>query len=292
MPTPLPVRGLSAPPSYPCLIAMIHVAALPGTPRSKQGVAALARQAAAEARVLAAAGFDAIMIENMHDAPYVHGRQGPEVVAAMTAAALAVKDAAPDLPLGVQVLSGGNHEALAIAHASGAAFIRCENFVYAHVADEGLLDRAEAGPLLRYRKLIGAERVAIWTDVKKKHASHAITSDLTLADCVETAAFFGADAVIVTGAATGKPTNPGDVAEATRAAGRHLGAHGAAMTDPGQSTLIPVAVGSGATPENLRELARAGASAIIVGSWIKVGGVWSNAPDAARCEAFVRSGTW
>ena len=53
-----------------------------------------------------AAGFDALLIENMHDAPYVT-HHDPAVVAAMTAAALAVRDATPDLPLGVQVLAIG-----------------------------------------------------------------------------------------------------------------------------------------------------------------------------------------
>jgi hypothetical protein len=102
--------------------------------------------------ILADAGFDAIIIENMHDAPYVHGdRLGPEIVAAMTRVGTEVASAV-SCPLGVQILSGGNRHALAVAQSIGGSFIRCENFVYAHVADEGLLPEAEAGPLLRYRK--------------------------------------------------------------------------------------------------------------------------------------------
>lgn len=63
---------------------------------------------------------------------------------------------------------GSNKEALAVAHASGADFIRAEGYVFSHVADEGWMDSC-AGELLRYRKLIGAERVMVFTDVKKKH---------------------------------------------------------------------------------------------------------------------------
>src|SRR6185436_20680227 len=126
------------------------------------------------------AGFDALMIENMHDRPYVQGAHGPETVAIMTRVGLAVREAAPGLPLGVQILSGGNREALAVALAVGGGFIRCENFVFAHVADEGLLERAEAGPLLRYRKSIGAEHIKVLADIRKKHASHAITADVTV----------------------------------------------------------------------------------------------------------------
>lgn len=40
--------------------------------------------------------------------------------------------------------------------------------MYSHIADEGLMN-ACAGPLLRYRHNIGAEHIAIFTDIKKKH---------------------------------------------------------------------------------------------------------------------------
>lgn len=256
------------------LIGMVHVGALPGTPGARRGVAGsierLAEAAAREARVLVEAGFDGVMIENMHDVPYVHGAQGPEVTAGMTRVGVAVRGATRGKLLGVQVLSGGAREALAVALSVGAEFVRVENFVYAHVADEGLLERAEAGPLLRYRRAIGAEGIAIYADVKKKHASHAITGDLTLAEVVEGAAFFGADGVIVTGSATGKPTRVEDVQEARGA------------------TRLPVLVGSGATPKDARALLEH-ADGVIVGSWIKRGGRWSNAVDASRARAFVRA---
>lgn len=260
---------------------MVHVGALPGTPGSKEPVDRLVDQAAAEARVLREAGFDGLIVENMHDAPFVHGAHGPETVAVMTRVALAVRAAAPGLLLGVQVLSGGNREALAVALAAGASFIRCENFVYSHVADEGLLERAEAGPLLRYRRAIGADgsgwrgdggkggsRIAVVCDLKKKHASHAITADVSLTEAAEAAEFFGADGVIVTGTATGKPTRVEDVAEVRAATG------------------LPVFVGSGVTPETVGELFRY-ADALIVGSALKHGGRWSNPVDPARCRRLV-----
>jgi uncharacterized protein len=250
------------------LIAMVHVGALPGSPRSSLSVGQLCHQAAEEAKVLAACGFDGIIVENMHDAPYVHGQHGPEVVASMTRAAEAVRAAATWLPLGVQVLSGGSREAIAIAQAAGGSFIRCENFVFAHVADEGLLERAEAGPLLRYRRSIGAESIKIYCDIKKKHASHAITADLSIAGAVEGAEFFGADGIIITGTATGKPTAPADIAEARNA------------------TKLPVWVGSGVTPDHVGSLWQH-ADALIVGSWIKRDGFWANPVDESRCRTLI-----
>lgn len=65
-------------------------------------------------------------------------------------------------------LTGANKEALAVAKAAGANFIRAEGFVFSHVADEGWMDSC-AGELLRYRKTIGAEDVMVFTDIKKKH---------------------------------------------------------------------------------------------------------------------------
>lgn len=249
------------------IIAMIHVGASPGTPRHGEPVLRIIEQAVTEAREYARHGVDALLIENMHDVPYLKGGVGPEVVAAMTAVACAVRGACP-LPLGVQVLAAANREALAVALAAGAEFIRAENFAYAHVADEGLMPTADAGPLLRYRRHIGAERVQVFADVKKKHSSHAITADVSLAEAARTTEFFGAAGVIVTGAATGVPASPADV-RCVREAVR-----------------IPVLVGSGLTPENLHEY-WPHADGFIVGSSLKRDGVWSNALDAERIARFM-----
>lgn len=250
------------------LIGMVHVGALPGTPFSSLSVQQLIDQAILEAKQIEDTGFDAIIVENMHDAPYVHGDQlGPEIVATMSRLTLAVREAV-SIPVGVQILSGGNRHAIAVAHANGLPFIRCENFVFAHIADEGLLPEAEAGPLLRYRKAIGAESVKIFCDLKKKHASHAITSDLSISECAHAAEFFGADGFIVTGLSTGRAAELDDV-RAVR-----------------ESTDLPVLVGSGVTPGYAEALSEY-ADALIVGSYIKYDGIWKNPVDPARVKAIV-----
>src|SRR6185312_10751854 len=98
------------------VIAMVHVGALPGTPASAQSLRAIEAQAVKEAKIYRDAGVDGLMIENMHDTPYLRGGVGPEIVAAMTIVGRAVKDAAK-LPCGVQVLAAANREALAVAFA-------------------------------------------------------------------------------------------------------------------------------------------------------------------------------
>ncbi len=252
------------------LIGMIHIQALPGCPRNCLPVPDIARQAVDEAKLLLDAGFDAILLENMHDVPYLRRDVGPEITAAMTAVAAAVRDAAPDIPLGIQILAGANHQALAAAHAAGAQFIRAEGFVFAAIADEGILDEADAGPLLRYRKTIGAENIKVLADIKKKHSSHAITADVDIAENARAAEFFGADGVIVTGVATAHPTSPDDLKTVKEAVN------------------IPVLVGSGVTPESAPKLLEQ-ADALIVGSWYKKDGLWSNPPDPQRAREIMRS---
>lgn len=252
------------------LIGMIHLQALPGSPRARLGVEEICRRAAQEARLLAEAGFDALMIENMHDTPYLNAPHPPETVAVMTAAALAVRQAAPELPLGVQVLSLGGREALGVALAAGGSFIRVENFVFAHVADEGLMPTAQAGELLRARRAMGAESIRIFADVQKKHASHALTADLPVGELARAAEFFGAEAVIVTGLSTGDPASLEDLREVR------------------QATRLPVLVGSGVTPRNIGEVFRWADSAI-VGSFYKKDGRWFNPPDPQRAAELVKA---
>jgi len=253
------------------LIGMLHVGPLPGSPGHAASMDELIAGTVAEARLYRDAGFHGVMIENMHDRPNLAAQAGPETVAAMTAIGCAVR-ATVDLPLGVQVLAAANREALAVALACGATFIRAEAFVHAHVADEGLL-QATAGPLLRYRREIGAGHVAVFADVKKKHASHAITADLDLAETARAAEFFLADGLIVTGVATGRAADPVEVETVADA------------------VAIPVMVGSGVTPENVARYPKA--RGFIVGSSVKRGGRWTDPLDVVRAKeiasAFAKS---
>jgi membrane complex biogenesis BtpA family protein len=249
------------------VIGVIHVGALPGTPRSSQTVSELIALAKSEAKLYRESGVDGVIVENMHDIPYLRGEVGPEIVAAMTAIATEVKRECA-LPVGVQLLAGANIEAMAVAHAADLDFIRAEGYAYAHVADEGLI-QASAAKLLRYRKMIGATRVQVWADVKKKHAAHAITADVSLGETAETIEFMGADCVIVTGSATGKPPNVADVQEAK------------------SHCPLPVFLGSGITENNVAEFYD-NADGFIIGTAFKLNGLWSNTVDPVRVTSFVK----
>ena len=245
------------------LIGVIHVGALPGTPRSRAGVDELTDAAAREAAVYRDGGVDALMIENMHDVPYLRGSVGPEVVASMAVVGRAVKSEAK-LPVGVQILAGANVEAVAVAHAAGLDYVRVEAYAFAHVADEGVIE-SSAAELLRFRRKIGADGVRVWADVKKKHAAHAITADVSLGETAAAVEFMLGDAVIVTGGTTGEPPRDADVREAK------------------SHCRIPVLLGSGVTVENVSGFYDT-ADGFIVGSYFKESGLWSNTVERARVE--------
>jgi membrane complex biogenesis BtpA family protein len=249
------------------LIGMLHVGALPGTPSAGMPLEAIVEQAIADARIYRDEGFTAVAIENMHDRPYLRGTVGPEIVAAMTVVAREVRRDV-NLPLGIQILAGANREALAAAHASGADFVRVEGFVYAHVADEGLIESC-AGDLLRYRRQIGAERVLVLADIKKKHSAHAITADVSIVETARAAELFLADGLIVSGPATGAAASPAEVR---------------AVVD---GVRLPVLVGSGLSADNLPQFAHA--TGFIVGSSVKRGGRWDQPLDRTNVRTVARA---
>lgn len=245
---------------------MIHVGALPGAPTNGHSLQIIIRTAVQEAMVYRSAGIHGLMIENMHDTPYLKGGVGPEIVASMTAVGLAVRKAA-QLPTGIQILAGANHEALAVALAAGLDYVRAEGFAFAHVADEGLIE-ACAGPLLRERRALGSPKIHLWADVKKKHSSHAITADLTVGAAAHAVEFMRGDAVIVTGDVTGDAPCPQDVASVK------------------QATSLPVLLGSGVNVENLADYFTL-ADGFIVGSSLKKNGDWRKGPDLGRIRKFM-----
>jgi membrane complex biogenesis BtpA family protein len=252
---------------YKSVIGVIHVDALPGTPNYNGSVKEIIEKALKDAKTYRAAGVDAIAIENMHDVPYLKRNVGPEITSLMSIIGYEVKNET-GLPCGLQILAGANKEALASAHSAGLDFIRAEGFVFAHVADEGLIE-SDAAELLRYRKAIGAEDILIFTDVKKKHSSHSITTDIDIAGTAKAAEFFLSDGIIVTGISTGVKTDVNDVEQVKEA------------------TNLPVIIGSGITSGNIEEYFHV-ADSFIVGSYFKQDGFWKNEVDPDRANTLMK----
>lgn len=247
------------------LIGCLHLLPLPGSPGWGGRLAPILDRALAELDIYRAAGVGGVLLENTWDIPYPKRSAEPGAVAAMAVVAAEVRRRYAG-PIGIQVLAGANLAALDLALTCDLDFIRVEGFAYAHVADEGLIE-ADAAAVMRRRAHLGAGHIEVWADIRKKHASHALTADLSLRDIAEGTAYFGADGVVVTGALTGKPASPADL-------------------DALAGLPLRRAVGSGVTATNVAEYAGR-ADALIVGSDFKTDGDWKGAVEPARVQALV-----
>lgn len=258
------------------LIGMVHLQPLPGSPGSTLPLTAVVEAARSDARALAEAGFDALMIENFGDAPFRPGAVDAHTVSAMTVVVQAVRSEV-DIPIGINVLRNDARAAIAIAVVCDATFVRVNIHCGAYATDQGIIE-GQADETLRYRRRLGggalgaddAPAPAIFADVHVKHASPLLSQ--SIAEAAEETAYRGrADGLIVSGTATGKPTPPDDV-------------HAVRKAVPDR----PILIGSGATSDNARELL-AVADGIIVGTAIKQDGRTSAPVDPLRAAAFVQA---
>nr|CAD2143193.1 unnamed protein product [Meloidogyne enterolobii] len=253
---------------HPLLIGMIHLPALPGTPKHVMPVEQIVEKVQKETEIYLKSELDGIIIENMHDLPYQKFDEniGPEICSWMTKSCLECLNILGNkrnkFLLGIQVLAGANKTAIAVAHASGFNFIRAESFVFGHLADEGWMDGC-AGNLLRYRKMIGAEDIGIIVDIKKKHCSHSITKDINIAQTANAAEFFLADGIILTGNSTGQEASVLDLEDVNK-----------------ECPSLPIFIGSGINENNINKFKNA--DGFIVGSYFKKGGYWGNEIDLEK----------
>jgi uncharacterized protein len=253
------------------VIGMVHLRPLPGSPGFAGDVRGVREAALRDAEALREGGVHGLMIENFGDTPFFPGRVPAIAVAHITAIASEVRTRVGDLPLGINVLRNDGVSALAVAHACGAQFIRVNVLCGVRVADQGLL-HGIAHDLLRERMLLGGATrdIKILADVDVKHSA-PLGAPRDLADEVDDTLHRGvADALIVSGAGTGKSTDVKKVQAVKARAGQH----------------VPVFVGSGVTPETVSDYASA-ADGFIVGTAFKRDGNPANPVEVKRVRALV-----
>ena len=229
------------------VIGVVHLLPLPTSPRWGGDLEWVIAQAEQAATALAAGGVDGILVENFYDAPFAKERVDAAVVSAMTVVVQRIKMLV-SLPIGINVLRNDGYSALAVAASVGAQFIRVNVLCGAMVTDQGIIE-GNAHRLLRYRRELGAD-IKIFADVLVKHAQplSPIRLDAAIADTVERGL---ADAIILSGWATGKPPLLEDLKLARQVAPQ-----------------VPLLIGSGATAENIGNLIRH-ADGVIVASSLK-----------------------
>ena len=252
------------------VIGVIHSLPLPGSPNyDGEPMEDIVAFAVAEAGRYKDGGVDGLIVENHGDIPFAKpDHLGPETAAAMAVMTDAVRRQS-GLPIGVNILANGAVQALAVAKAAGAAFVRVNQWSNAYVANEGLMD-GPAGEAARYRAWLRAKSVRIFADVHVKHGAHAITGDRTITELARDNEFFDADVAIATGQRTGDSATMDELQ--TIASG----------------TSLPVAVGSGVTPDNVGDIFTV-ADAVIVASYLKHEGAWWNPVDPDRLQVFMQA---
>jgi membrane complex biogenesis BtpA family protein len=249
------------------VIGVVHLLPLPTSPRWGGSLKAVIDRAEQEATALAAGGVDGIIVENFFDAPFPKDHVDPAVVSAMTVVVQRLMHLVT-LPIGLNVLRNDAHSALAIASCVQAQFIRVNVWTGIMATDQGLIE-GRAHELMRYRRELGSD-VKIMADVLVKHARPLGSVNLTTAvqDTIERGL---ADAVILSGWATGCPTSREDLELASAAANG-----------------TPVFIGSGADWENISQLMEA-ADGVIVSSSLKRQGKRENPIDPIRVSRFVEA---
>lgn len=250
-------------------IGVVHCPAFPGSPRyDGRPMQDIYDAALRDCAAYAAGGIDGLIIENHGDVPFLRPEEiGHETAAFMTAITTrAISETG--LPTGINVLANAPIPAFAVAAASGASFIRVNQWANAYVANEGLLD-GEAARALRYRRHIAAQNVAVFADSHVKHGAHAITGDRTISELTRDLEFFDANAIIATGQRTGDA------------------ATNAELTEIRAATQLPVLVGSGVTEDNVDRILKL-ANGVIIGSSLKRDGVWWNEVETPRVAAFMQ----
>ncbi len=251
------------------VIGMVHLPPLLGSPRYAGRFAGIVDQACSEAQLLSDNGVAGIIVENYGDLPFFPSQVPHETVAAMTRVATELRRNI-DLPLGINVLRNDALAALSIAEAVGAQFIRTNVHVGFVASEQGLL-MGKAHEVLRFRTFLKSECL-IFADIAVKHSYPLFEQnvDEMLRDTVVRGL---ADAVIVTGAATGVAADL-QFAKEVKGVCEKLG--------------IPLMIGSGITPENINS-AFAIADAVIVGTYFKKDGVTTNTIDRDRVEKLMQT---
>ncbi|MBF2066588.1 MAG: BtpA/SgcQ family protein [Calothrix sp. C42_A2020_038] len=247
------------------IIGVVHLQPLPTSPRWGGSLKAVIERAEQEATALASGGVDGIIVENFFDAPFTKNQVDPAVVSAITIVVQRIQNLVAQ-PIGLNVLRNDAKSAMAIASCVRAQFIRVNVLTGVMATDQGLIE-GEAHQLLRYRRELGSD-VKIFADVLVKHARPLSSPNLAVAvkDTIERGL---ADAVILSGWATGDPPNLEDLELASAVANG-----------------TPVLIGSGASVDNIATLMQA-ADGVIVSSSLKRQGRVEQTIDPNRVATFV-----
>lgn len=248
------------------IIGMVHLPPLPGSPRHNgDSMKKITDFAVKEAQMLKEAGINGAIVENFGDVMF-YKRVPPETIAAITYVGAAITREVPGLTLGICALQSDAIASIAIANTIGGKFVRVPYYTETYIVDAGMMDSI-AAEALRYRKFLGAD-VKIFADVHIKHGYPMLQRPIGQA-AADTEHRGCADAILVTGIATGAETDLSDVKEVK--ASVHY---------------TPVFVASGVDDKNLGSYSKY-ADGVILGTHIKKDNDTEAPIDPAKLKHFM-----
>jgi membrane complex biogenesis BtpA family protein len=247
------------------LIGVVHLLALPGSSSFDRdaGMGPILAAARQDTEVLIDAGVDGLIFCNGGDRPY-RVDVGTEQATGMSAIVGELKGGLDLPPFGIDLLWDPT-SSLAVAKAVEARFVR-EVFVGVFESDMGQL-RPDPGAAFSYRHMIGADGIAVFTNLTPEFASPLGTR--TVADRAQGARFFGCTAVMISGPRAGEPFRSVDLDDAR-----------AAVPE------IPVIANTGIRHDTAERILET-ADGIVVGTAMKIDGRTANRIDPRRARQMV-----
>lgn len=249
------------------VIAMVHFAALPGSPLydNAGGLQRIIDNASSDLESLQAEGVDAVMFGNENDRPYVL-RAREESLAAFAALVQALKPLIK-VPFGVDYL-WDSQASVALGSVLGADFVR-EIFTGIFASDMGLW-QPDCAAAVRLRSRLGRSDMKLLFNINAEFAYSLDQRPIELR--AKSAAFSSlADAILVSGFMTGQPADRSDL---RKVADSVVG--------------VPVLANTGVTVDNVKDILSI-ADGVVIGTHLKVDGVTWNKVDPARVRRFMET---
>lgn len=246
------------------LIGMVHLLPLPGSPFYNKDLNAIEKRAWQDVKNIEKAGFDAIIIENYGDQPFLINEVPLESLISMAKIVSRITKKTK-LKIGINIEFNAWKEELIMAKVMEADFIRVEVFNEFRFHESGLVFPSIA-KILRARKSLNAESVKIFVDINVKNTFPIIKYDekkiLYTIDKY-------ADAIIYTGSETGKPPKINDIKKLK------------------ENIHKPLYIGSGVNEKNIIEFLNI-AEGVIVGTAIKEGNKTENPVSFEKAQKLVK----
>ncbi len=234
-------------------------------------------------------GIRCIEVENV-GAPYFIGNEIPlEELLILLVVAKAIRATFPEVQMGVQVLSCGELEALPIAIACGAFFVRSEASIFTGFRPEGETNnRGNLAKFYYLRNYLNTKKSnetaenkrfpVLWCDLQKKHT--VFVEELgNLKTWLNLALFQKLEGIVLTGAETGANISESDLGEARKSIDQTMekinNIHGGAVNYE-----LPLVCGSGTNFEMYKKYA----DFIIIGTALKKNNYWENAVEESKVK--------